>query len=357
MDPRTLALLWFCFSGTLALGQGQTDPAGPRKAPPIVPAMQAPVQVPGSATLADGTEVMLRLAASVKIKEAKVGDTVAFVLYHDLHYRNVLLASAGQSVEAQVVDAAKARWASRGSKLAIEITGLKLLNGQALSLRGYSVRRGGLGNSVRVADSAIETTSDIVCGGCGSVFAPAALAFFLAPGSNLDMKEDSGSPAYVNGNLVLDLASFRPFQPKEASAQGMVHVVRGHYGWPYSRDLYCNGIPLVHLNANHKLELRLNPGYYRFAINPKKTPLQIYVAPGTDTKLITTYEEIAEMREQDRSLNSGGVNPNPLAKPKSEGDLLKHAKPVDRADIYSTDCSPLPEQLEANPSATASPRQ
>jgi hypothetical protein len=357
MDCRTLALLWFCLSGTLPLSQGQTDLAGPRKAPPIVPAMQAPVQITGLATLADGTEVMLRLAASVKIKEAKVGNTVPFVLYHDLHYRNVLLAKAGQSVEAQVVDAAKARWATRGSKLAIEMTGIKLLNGQTLPLRGYSVQRGGSGNSVRVADSTIEATSDLVCGGCGNVFAPAALAFFLAPGSNRDMKEDTGSPAYVNGNVVLDLESFRPFQAKEDSAQAMIHIVRGHYGWPYSRDLYCNGIPLVHLNADHKLEFTLNPGYYRFAINPKKTPLQIYVPPGTDTKLITTYDEIAEMREQDRSLNSGGVRISPLAKAKSEGDLLKHAKPVDRADIYSTDCSPLPEQLEANPPAPASPRQ
>jgi hypothetical protein len=41
---------------------------------------------------------------------------------------------------------------SRGSKLAIDITGLKLLNGQRLPLRGYFLRSGGVGNAPRAED-------------------------------------------------------------------------------------------------------------------------------------------------------------------------------------------------------------
>jgi hypothetical protein len=57
-----------------------------------------------------------------------------------------------------------------------------------------------------------------------------------------------------------------------------------------------------------QVEFTLNPGYYRFAINPKKTPLQIYVPPGTDTELITTYDEDCRDAGTGQELNSGGVH-------------------------------------------------
>ena len=58
--------------------------------------MQEPVHVPATSTLLDGTEITLRLVAGVKIKDVKVGDKLPFVLYHDLHYRDVILAKAGE---------------------------------------------------------------------------------------------------------------------------------------------------------------------------------------------------------------------------------------------------------------------
>jgi hypothetical protein len=186
MGHRVFPLLWFCtfHFGIFSFCHGQGGPQPVQlKAPPVMPALQEPVHVPASATLLDGTEINLRLAAPVKIKEVKVGDKVFFVLYHDLYYRDILLAKAGEAVEAEIVDAVKARWASRGSKLAIDITGLRLLNGKTLPLRGYSLHSGRVGNAPRVADSAIATGSDIVCPMCKNLFAPASLIFFLAPGS------------------------------------------------------------------------------------------------------------------------------------------------------------------------------
>jgi hypothetical protein len=349
MGHRIFPLLWLCafHFGMFSFCRGQGEPQPVQlEPPPVVPALQEPVHVPAVATLLDGTEINLRLAAPVKIKEVKVGDKVSFVLYHDLYYRDVLLAKVGEAVEAEIVDAVKARWASRGSKLAIDITGLKLLNGQTLPLRGYSLHSGGVGNAPRVADMAITTGSDIVCPMCKNLFAPASVIFFLASGSNQDVKEDSGAPSYVDGNFALDLLSFRPFQPKDTSEKGTVRVVRGHYGWPYKRDLYCNGVPLVHLNADHRFELKVDPGYYRFAINPRSTPVQVYVAPGTNTNLIATYDEISQMEEKDVNVNSRDVVLKPFGKPKSAGDLLKQAKAVDRADIYSASCSPLSEVFD-----------
>ena len=349
---RLLPLLWFCVFhfGILSFCHGQGEPQPVQlKAPPVVPALQKPAHVPAAATLLDGTEINLRLVSQVKIKEVKVGDKVPFVLYHDLYYRDILLAKAGEAVEAEILDAVKARWASRGSKLAIDITGLRLLNGQTLPLRGYSLHNGGVGNAPRVADTAITTGSDIVCPMCKDLFAPASLIFFLAPGSNQDVKENSSTPSYVDEDFALDLPSFRPFQPKETSEKGTVRVVRGHYGWPYKRDLYCNGIPLVHLNADRRFELTLDPGYYRFAINPKRTPVQVYVASGTNTNLIATYDEISQMGEKDVTVNSRDVVVKPFGKPESVGDLLRHAKVVDQADIYTASCSPLSEVFDAAP--------
>lgn len=314
-----------------------------RTVPPTVPALQKPVHVPRVATLPDGAQITLRLAAAVKIKEVKVGDEAAFVLYHDLYYKDVLLAKAGEPVHAGVVEADKARWGSRGSKLAIEISGLKLLNGQTLPLRGYSSRAGGIGNAPRIAEWAIKTGSDVVCPMCSDLFAPAALAFFLAPGSNADAKQDTSSSAYVDGNFAIDLASFQPFQRKVFSARGTVQVVRGHYGWPYKRDLYCNGVPLAHLDADHRINLTLDRGYYRFSINPKKAPIQIYVASGTNTNLITTHDAIGEMNEKDINLNTRDVFPKPFAELKSSSDLLERAKPIGQQDVYSTSCAPLSE--------------
>lgn len=371
MRHRVLPLVWVCVFHLgifpRAYGQDEIGSAN-RKAPPIVPALQEPVHVAAAATLLDGTEISLRLASPVKIKEVKVGDKVPFVLNHDLYYKNILLAKTGENVEADVVEAGKARWASRGSKLAIQITGLSLLNGQTVPLRGYTVQRGGVGNAPKIADAAVRTGPDspaepariivgTACPMCANIFEPASLIFFLAPGSNRDIKEDSGAPAYVDGNFPLDLSSFNASQSKALSAKGTVQIVRGHYGWPYKRDLYCNGVPLVHLNADHRFDLTLDPGYYRFTINPTKTPIQIYLAPGTNTNLIASYDEIEEMNEKEVSINSGnGLSFKPF-KHKSAGDLLKEAKPVDRGDIYASTCFPLHEVFDGatpNPATSSS---
>ena len=42
-----------------------------RKIPPTVPALQEPIHVPRAATLLDGTQITLRLAVPVKVREVK----------------------------------------------------------------------------------------------------------------------------------------------------------------------------------------------------------------------------------------------------------------------------------------------
>ena len=79
---------------------------------------------------------VVRLLTAVKSKEAQVGDVVDFVLDHDLYQGDLLLAREASVAQAVVVEASKAKWGSRRGKLAIEIRGVRMVNGQTLPLRG-----------------------------------------------------------------------------------------------------------------------------------------------------------------------------------------------------------------------------
>ena len=89
---RLLRSCLFAFA-ILSPGSGQAKPqAPPRTAPPTIPALQQAIHESSKGTLSDGTEIQMRLAARVKVKDVEVGDKVQFVLYNDLYYRDVLLA-------------------------------------------------------------------------------------------------------------------------------------------------------------------------------------------------------------------------------------------------------------------------
>jgi hypothetical protein len=308
----------------------------PRKPPDVVAEMQKPVHVPTIPRLLDGAEVRLLLVEPIKAKTAAVGDRAEFVLVDNLYYRSALIAKAGTPVEATVVEASRAKWASRGSKLTVEITALPLVNSQRLPLRGEASTRGGVGSTAHVVGELIDTNNS--CGLCDVVLIPVGLVSLFAPGRNKDLQRFA--TAFIDGDFILNPV---PVQPQDPGATGKVLIVRGAYGWPYGRDLYCNGIPLAHLDAKHKLELTLHPGQYRFAINPKKEVLEIYVAPGSETRIITTYDDTRVMSEHNVNLNTYSPSLNPLAKGTSEEKLLHKAHPANESDVYTTACDPLAE--------------
>ncbi len=343
------------FLGVAVAQEEGTTPPAPRKAPPVLAAMQAPVAVSPKAMLLDGTPILFRLAVPVKVKEAIAGQSLQFVLSHDLYYRDVLLARAGTPVEAHVVDAQKAKHANRGSKLAIDIRTLALLNGQTIELNGYTEYKGGSGGSAQVAGTLFtEFNSSSPCPICEVAFAPAALVVFLSGrGENKDLPANMSAPAFVAGDWDLDLASFRRFQPSDAAHTGKVRIVRGHYGSAYGRDLYCNGVPLAHLNAGRKLELDLKPGYYRFLIDTKKPWVELYVPAGGEANLLADYHTLAPLREDETNRNTFGVTM--FGHKDNAGELLQKAKPPDAADLYANACEPLPEQPSppANVSSTS----
>jgi hypothetical protein len=349
----------------------------PRAVPPVITSMQAPIKVHTSHVLADGTPVALRLVTGIKAKEAKVGDVADFVLDHDLQDREILLAKEGTPVQAVVVEASRAKWLSRGSKLGIDIQGLRLLNGQTLPLRGTPTYRGSIGPAAQIGGGlAVEAakpssgkSSPLVpgigpglCVLCELVIVPATAVTLAAPGTNKNVEANAIATAFVDGDMPLNTESFRALQPASGSQAAKVRIVRGRYGAWYGRDLYCNGVPLAHFAAQRKLELELQPGWYRFAVNPKKEPVELFLQAGSDTRLITDYERVYVVNDlgkngklsdsksvfaPDRSTNTKSLNP--FAKQKSEQQYLEDAKPIDTADRYPTECHPLAEEVSASP--------
>ena len=310
---------------------GQQSQEGPRNPLPVIVDMQRPVYLSATPTLAKDTPVMLRLTETVKPKTARVGDKVSFVLFHDLFYRNLIIAKAGTPVESKIVDARKAKWASRGSKLAVELSSLKLLNGQTLPLRGSLESRGGAGDFPQ-------------SGG-----APFLLVWTLLPGRTKDWLPGTGALALVESDFKLDFSTLPATPPKPGSERSRVLIVRGYFELQENRNLYCNGIPIAHLNPGYKIQLNLMPGYYRFAISPGKAAFQLYVISGTETTLIATSDSIREFYGEEESLNTTKPSMSPWRKPESALHLLWFSKFVDNSEIYSTACTPLMEEVKANP--------
>lgn len=317
-----------------------------RKVPPVVASMQTPVSVPAKAKLAGGTQIWLRLAEDVKVKKVKAGDVVHFVLYHDLYYRELLLAKAGTPVEADVKEAVGAKMVNRGSNLVISIHGLSLVNHQTVPLLGENRYRGGVGTGGHVAGAILEPIGHCNAAPCLIYDVPAlpiaGLVALFTHGENKNAKIDATGVAYVDGDLELDLNSLSPV-PAGAPEMAEVRILRENYGRIYSRDVYCNGVPLAHLSAGRVLALKVKPGDYRFAIDPKKDYFELYLPPGAKLDLMTDYERVWNLRENEASIDTQTLSP--FHSQRKAGEKLRKAKPVEKDDTYTTECQPLPTQV------------
>jgi hypothetical protein len=324
--------------------------------------MQQPIRIYNTHTLADGTPIQLRLTSPIRSKRAQVGDVAKFVLNHDLWSGDLLVAKQGTPVEALVVEASKAKWGSRGSNLRIQIKGLEMLNSQKLTLRGTPKYRGGVGPAEQITGGFVKeaagvgTSGSNFCPLCEIVLVPAALVSLAAPGANKTVKKDTLALAWVDGSVALDASSFYPHQPAPGAGSQVI-IVRGQYGWPYGRDLYCNGVPMAHLDSGRGLALDLQPGWYRFAINPDKGWVEVYAGAGSQKKLIADYEHVYVLGEPDVSAKQESpASDDPLshrslntrtfwAGRKTEEKYFQSGKPVEAKERYLNECKPLEVEL------------
>jgi len=333
--------------------QEDMEPEPPRVPPPTVPAMRSPIRVYVNSVVREGTVVPVRVTSPIKAKEAQVGDNVDLVLDHDLWLGNLLVAKQGSPVQATLVEAAHAKWGSRGSKLAIEISDLHMLNGQLLPLRATMAARGSIGPTAAISGGVVADTF-LKCPLCAVVFAPAALVPLVslaAPGTNKNIKANTLATAFVDRDIVINIPEFRKLQAKDPETPASLAIVRGSYGSWSDRNLYCNGIPMAHMPSHRRLEFKVQPGWYRFAIDPKQPPLEIFLGPASQTNLITDYQRVYIVNEfgSDAKLAPGGrlgpdrsVNTqSTFGGKKNEDEYLRSAKPIDEKEVFTHECPPL----------------
>ncbi len=254
---RTVAVIFLFYSLVEMAGFAQqweaagrrteesSDAITPRTPPPPISAMQQPVRISARPILAEGTTIGLLLTREVKVKEVKPGDTVDFVLAADLWFRDTLLARRGTPVQVSVQTAEKAMWLSRGSKLALTIQSLKLLDGSLVDLSGGADYKGGINPISKAAFSGGGKGSGIVTAGAVAI----GVFGLISPGTNRNVPAGSSATAWVAKDVLLNLDSFRSLQPARdpLATTAKVQVVRGIWDRLKSRDVYCNGMPLAHL--------------------------------------------------------------------------------------------------------------
>ena len=354
----------FCLLAVLAanasFSQEATSIQDRARTPPRrMPYMQLPVHLAPSRVVREGTIVVVYVVSGIK-RGAKTGDKVRLGLDRDLWAGDVLIAEQGAPVEGTIMDGSHTRWIRRGAKVAIELSGLQMANGNSLPLRATAESHASLGPTGK-GPAGSGDIAPMECPLCVVVSASASLvpAVSLATvQGGKHMKSKTVVPTWVDHDVTLEVASFDPFQPKARNTGAKVQVVRGRYGYAYDRDLYCNGNPLAHLSTKQRFDLDLQPGWYRFAINPEKQFLELFLAPGSITKLITDYERIYivnNLEEEgklvsprrkfvpDRAANTSSF----FAGPTGEDEYLQSAHPVDSQNIYSRECPPLAREVRA----------
>jgi len=326
------------FASSAVAQKSEVTQPKPRKIPPTIVEMQAPVRVSAKPILPAFTEVWLRVAEEAKIKDVKVGDQVDFVLYRDLYYHEWLLAKAGTPVVASIQSVEEAKRLSRGSNIVIAFQGLKLLNDQVLPLMGETTVQGGVGTGGKIAGGMVDAAgrcSSFLCVFYDIPAIPTALVLGAASkGENLNIKVNTSAPAMVRRDVQIDL-SLLPAPESPAGATGKVIILRGIWSSASSRDLFCNGIPLAHLPSKRYLALDLKPGYYRFAIEPKRGAMEVFVNAGTVTKLLTDQRHVYELNDRDTSHNTMWNGRRDAAQ------LLMESKPVEEHDLIWNTVSAL----------------
>jgi hypothetical protein len=159
--------------------------------------------------LEDVTPVRLRLNRTVSSADAHVGDNVDFEVLDDITVNGTLVIPKGGLAFATVTEAQAKRRMARGGKLDINIDYVKLVSGDKAALRAVRDVKGG-GHTGAMVGGIVATSL---------VFFPAAPFFLFMHGKDISIPKGTEITAYVNGDMKLDIAKFRPVTPANAPAQ------------------------------------------------------------------------------------------------------------------------------------------
>lgn len=190
-------------------------------------------------TLLDGTPVKLRLSQTISSADAKVGQEVPFEVLEDVSVDNVVVLPKGANAIATVTEAEHKKSMGRAGKLNVNISYARLADNEKVALRAVKEAKGG--GHVGAMTGAIVATS--------IVFFPAAPLFLFIHGKDITIPQGTEITAFVDGDMHLDMARFRPAgttsasqpaafaTPQSAQVQASLTVD----SMPVGADIYVDG--------------------------------------------------------------------------------------------------------------------
>ena len=190
-------------SAVLVAHQVRQDPTAASQTPAEV-AAAAPAKPPSAAILQDGTPMKLRLLNKLDSHSAKDGDEILFYVVNDVVVNGVTVLRRGSSATGVVTQAKASKTMGRAGKLSFTINDIQLRNGGKAPVRAFN-RTSGENRTGEMIGLMIQ--APIV----------AAPFFLLIHGENTVFPRGTEITAFVNGDLRLDLASFKAAPPTDRS--------------------------------------------------------------------------------------------------------------------------------------------
>jgi hypothetical protein len=169
-----------------------------------------PLKQPLAFGLEDATPVKLRINRNISSADAQVNETVDFEVLEEVKVHDVIVIPRGGTAWGTVTEAQPKRRMGRAGKLNINIDNVRLTSGEKVALRAIKDVKGG-GHQGAITGAIVATSI---------VFFPAAPLFLLVHGKDITIPKGTEITAYINGDIPLDSAKFRP----QAAAQPAVDL-------------------------------------------------------------------------------------------------------------------------------------
>jgi hypothetical protein len=248
---------------------------------------QTPVAACKQPCFEDGTPVKLRIAQTVSSADAHVNDRVEFEVLEEIRISGVLIVPKGGIALGTVTEAQPKRRMARGGKLEIVMDSVRLADGEKAALRATKGGNGG-GHAGAMTVGIVATA--LVCFVCAPLF-------LLMHGKDITIPKDTEIPAFVDGNMPLDLAKFQDAAPSPQQVQANPSASGGATS-AVSQANGEAGIEITSVPSAADVELDGN-----FIGN---TPSSIGVSPGDHT--ISVKKKGYKTWERKIKVSSGKVN-------------------------------------------------
>jgi hypothetical protein len=204
----------------------------------------------------DGTKIRVRLEENISSETADLGQTVDFVVAHEVRMGDTLLVAYGAPATGTVVEVEHKRRMGRAGKLDFSIDRIQMVDGNWMSVRYTPQKVHGKGSGVKTG---------VITAGIAMVFWPAAPLGLLVKGHeavatkgrSYDVFADTGSlPVTLAGNSALSAPAAQQLMATPAPAPVMTPVaasapVADNGGLPIGAPAANTSAPaMVSINAN-----------------------------------------------------------------------------------------------------------